>query len=69
MLLVKAKPAYTADQLFATLDTTTRQFTWGSRAFASFSTPLAFIRDLPHGLIDALLPPPRSVDADLLLHG
>ena len=67
--LVKAT-AYTADQLFATLDTTTRQLYLGEAGrFASLSDTVGFIRDLPHGLIDAFAATlQEAVDADLLLH-
>jgi GTP-binding protein HflX len=67
--LVKAS-AYTADQLFATLDTTTRQLYLGEAGrFASLSDTVGFIRDLPHGLIDAFAATLKeAVDADLLLH-
>jgi GTP-binding protein HflX len=51
--LVKAR-AYAADQLFATLDTTTRHLYLGEgNRSASLSDTVGFIRDLPHGLIDA----------------
>ena len=51
--LVKAR-AYAADQLFATLDTTTRQLYLGEASRSvSLSDTVGFIRDLPHGLIDA----------------
>jgi GTP-binding protein HflX len=46
--LVKAR-AYAADQLFATLDTTTRQLYLGEAAARSLSDTVGFIRDLPHG--------------------
>lgn len=67
--LVKAR-AYAADQLFATLDTTTRQLYLGELGRAvSLSDTVGFIRDLPHGLVDAfqatLL---EAVEADVLLH-
>nr|WP_309683957.1 GTPase HflX [Polaromonas sp.] len=67
--LVKAR-AYTADQLFATLDTTTRQLYLGDAArSASLSDTVGFIRDLPHGLIDAFAATlQEAADADLLLH-
>jgi GTPase len=67
--LVKAS-AYTADQLFATLDTTTRQLYLGeSDRSASLSDTVGFIRDLPHGLIDAFAATlQEAADADLLLH-
>lgn len=67
--LVKAR-AYAADQLFATLDTTTRQLYLGKAGrSASVSDTVGFIRDLPHGLIDAFQATlQEAVDADLLLH-
>ena len=67
--LVKAS-AYTADQLFATLDTTTRQLYLGEAGrSASLSDTVGFIRDLPHGLIDAFAATlQEAADADLLLH-
>lgn len=67
--LVKAR-AYAADQLFATLDTTTRQLYLGDLGrMASLSDTVGFIRDLPHGLIDAFQATlQEAVDADLLLH-
>jgi GTP-binding protein HflX len=67
--LVKAR-AYAADQLFATLDTTTRQLYLGDVGrIISLSDTVGFIRDLPHGLIDAFQATlQEAVDADLLLH-
>ena len=67
--LVKAR-AYAADQLFATLDTTTRQLYLGQAGrSASVSDTVGFIRDLPHGLIDAFQATlQEAADADLLLH-
>lgn len=67
--LVKAR-AYAADQLFATLDTTTRQLYLGETGrTVSLSDTVGFIRDLPHGLIDAFQATlQEAVDADLLLH-
>jgi len=67
--LVKAR-AYAADQLFATLDTTTRQLYLGDAGrSASVSDTVGFIRDLPHGLIDAFQATLKeATDADLLLH-
>ncbi len=67
--LVKAR-AYVADQLFATLDTTTRQLYLGDSARSvSLSDTVGFIRDLPHGLIDAFEATlQEAADADLLLH-
>ena len=67
--LVKAR-AYAADQLFATLDTTTRQLYLGEAGRSvSLSDTVAFIRDLPHGLVDAFAATlQEAADADLLLH-
>ena len=67
--LVKDR-AYAADQLFATLDTTTRQLYLGDAARSvSLSDTVGFIRDLPHGLIDAFEATlQEAADADLLLH-
>ena len=67
--LVKAR-AYAADQLFTTLDTTTRQLYLGQAGrSASVSDTVGFIRDLPHGLIDAFQATLKeAADADLLLH-
>jgi GTPase len=67
--LVKAR-AYAADQLFATLDTTTRQLYLGEAGRSvSLSDTVGFIRDLPHGLVDAFQATlQEAIDADLLLH-
>jgi GTP-binding protein HflX len=67
--LVKAR-SYAADQLFATLDTTTRQLYLGEAGRSvSLSDTVGFIRDLPHGLVDAFAATlQEAVDADLLLH-
>ncbi len=67
--MVKAR-AYAADQLFATLDTTTRHLYLGdARRGVSISDTGGFIRDLPHGLVDAFKATlQEAVDADLLLH-
>ena len=70
--LVKAR-AYAADQLFATLDTTTRQLYLGNEdgggRSVSLSDTVGFIRDLPHGLVAAFEATlQEAVDADLLLH-
>lgn len=67
--LVKARN-YAADQLFATLDTTTRQLYLGEAGRSvSLSDTVGFIRDLPHGLVDAFAATlQEAVDADLLLH-
>lgn len=67
--LVKAR-AYAADQLFATLDTTTRQMYLGEVGRSvSLSDTVGFIRDLPHTLVDAFAATLQEArDADLLLH-
>jgi GTP-binding protein HflX len=70
--LVKAR-AYAADQLFATLDTTTRQLylnnDQGQGSQISISDTVGFIRDLPHGLVDAFAATlQEAASADLLLH-
>jgi GTP-binding protein HflX len=70
--LVKAR-AYAADQLFATLDTTTRQLYLGDSQGAgktvSLSDTVGFIRDLPHTLVDAFEATlQEAAQADLLLH-
>jgi GTP-binding protein HflX len=74
--LVKAR-AYAANQLFATLDTTTRQLyleneegpAGAAGRSVSLSDTVGFIRDLPHGLIDAFQATlQEAADADLLLH-
>lgn len=67
--LVKAR-AYAANQLFATLDTTTREmYLTQAQRSVSISDTVGFIRDLPHGLVEAFSATlQESVDADLLLH-
>ncbi|MGC4393830.1 GTPase HflX [Hydrogenophaga sp. T2] len=67
--LVKAR-TYAADQLFATLDTTTRQLYLGEAGrTVSLSDTVGFIRDLPHGLVDAFAATlQEAAEADLLLH-
>jgi len=67
--LVKAR-SYAADQLFATLDTTTRQLYLEEAGRAvSLSDTVGFIRDLPHKLVEAFEATlQESADADLLLH-
>jgi GTP-binding protein HflX len=67
--LVKAD-AYAADQLFATLDTTTRRLYLDDvRTSVSVSDTVGFIRDLPHALVEAFQATlQEAADADLLLH-
>jgi GTP-binding protein HflX len=66
--LVKAR-AYAADQLFATLDTTTRQlYLEEAGRSVSLSDTVGFIRDLPHKLVEAFQATLReATEADLLL--
>lgn len=70
--MVKAR-TYAADQLFATLDTTTRQLYLGDGQgrghTVSLSDTVGFIRDLPHTLVDAFEATlQEAAQADLLLH-
>ena len=67
--LVNAR-AFVADQLFATLDTTTRQFYLeDAKRSVSLSDTVGFIRDLPHKLIEAFEATLQEAnEADLLLH-
>lgn len=67
--LVKAR-SYSADQLFATLDTTTRQlYLEDISRSAALSDTVGFIRDLPHKLVEAFEATlQEAADADLLLH-
>jgi GTP-binding protein HflX len=61
--------AYVADQLFATLDTTTRRVYLGEGASIALSDTVGFIRDLPHSLVDAFRATlEETIQADLLLH-
>ncbi|MBC7957581.1 MAG: GTPase HflX [Cytophagales bacterium] len=67
--LVKSR-AYAADQLFATLDTTTRQlYLEDVGRSVSLSDTVGFIRDLPHKLVEAFEATlQEAAEADLLLH-
>lgn len=67
--LVKAR-AYAADQLFATLDTTTRQLRLEEAGRSvSLSDTVGFIRDLPHTLVESFQATlQEAAEADLLLH-
>ena len=62
--------AYVADQLFATLDTTTRQLHLeGMQRSVALSDTVGFIRELPTTLIEAFQATLReAAEADLLLH-
>ena len=61
---------YAADQLFATLDTTTRQlFLTEAQRSVTLSDTVGFIRDLPHTLVEAFEATlQEAAEADLLLH-
>ena len=60
--------AYAADQLFATLDTTTRRLKTGGGSIVVSDT-VGFIRRLPHTLVAAFRATlEEAVHADLLLH-
>jgi len=61
--------AYTADQLFATLDTTSRRLWLGEAGNIIVSDTVGFIRDLPHELVAAFHTTlEATAQADLLLH-
>jgi GTP-binding protein HflX len=61
--------AYEADQLFATLDTTTRRVWLQEVGSVVLSDTVGFIRDLPHGLVAAFRATlEETVAADVLLH-
>jgi len=60
---------YAADQLFATLDTTARQWSLQPGVQVILSDTVGFIRDLPHSLVDAFKATLKEATyADLLLH-
>ena len=67
--LTKAR-TYAANQLFATLDTTTRSlYLEEAGTSVSLSDTVGFIRDLPHKLVEAFKATlQEAADADLLLH-
>ncbi|MGQ0750673.1 MAG: ribosome rescue GTPase HflX [Betaproteobacteria bacterium] len=61
--------AYAADQLFATLDTTTRRVHLDSGSAVVLSDTVGFIRHLPHTLVAAFRATlEETARADLLLH-
>lgn len=61
--------AYTADQLFATLDTTSRKLWLGEAGNVVISDTVGFIRALPHELVAAFHATlEATAQADLLLH-
>jgi GTP-binding protein HflX len=60
---------YAADQLFATLDTTTRKLFIPECGSVVISDTVGFIRELPHTLVAAFRATlEETVEADLLLH-
>jgi GTP-binding protein HflX len=60
---------YAADQLFATLDTTSRKLWVGGGGNIVISDTVGFIRELPHSLVDAFHATlEAAIDADILLH-
>jgi GTPase len=60
---------YAADQLFATLDTTSRKLWLEGAGHVVLSDTVGFIRELPHSLVAAFLATlEATADADLLLH-
>ena len=60
---------YAADQLFATLDPTMRRLDLDGRLAVILADTVGFIRDLPHGLVEAFKSTLEEVaQADLLLH-
>lgn len=66
--LAKAR-AYAADQLFATLDTTSRRIYLGEAGNIVISDTVGFIRELPHQLVAAFRATlEETIHADLLLH-
>jgi len=61
--------ALTADQLFATLDTTTRRLYLPGAGNVTVSDTVGFIRGLPHSLVAAFRATlEETIHADLLLH-
>ena len=68
-VLTKAR-TYAANELFATLDTTTRSlYLEEAGTSVSLSDTVGFIRDLPHKLVEAFKATlQEAADADLLLH-
>jgi GTP-binding protein HflX len=60
---------FAADQLFATLDTTTRKLWLPEAGHIVLSDTVGFIRDLPHSLVAAFHATlEATAEADLLLH-
>ena len=60
---------YAADQLFATLDPTTRQFILPNKQKLLLTDTVGFLKELPHHLIESFKATLEEVaEADLLLH-
>jgi GTP-binding protein HflX len=61
--------AYAANQLFATLDTTSRRLYLGEAGSVVISDTVGFIRELPHQLVAAFRATlEETIHADLLVH-
>ena len=66
--LTKAK-AFSADKLFATLDTTTRKLAYVNQTEFVLSDTVGFVRDLPHSLVEAFKATlEETADSDFLFH-
>jgi len=67
--LVGAEEAYAADQLFATLDPTTRRVTLPNKRPVLFTDTVGFIQKLPTALVAAFRATLEEIgEADLILH-
>jgi GTPase len=59
----------TRNQLFVTLDTTTRKMWLGGSEYALITDTVGFIRDIPHGLIESFRSTfDDALESDILLH-
>jgi GTP-binding protein HflX len=66
--LTKAK-ALAANQLFATLDTTTRKLAYVNQTELVMSDTVGFVRDLPHSLVEAFKATlEETAESDILFH-
>jgi GTP-binding protein HflX len=69
MNLLTGADVYVADQLFATLDTRTRQWDLGDGNEVLLSDTVGFVRDLPHHLVASFRATlEEAIYADLLIH-
>jgi GTPase len=69
MNAVTAAATYSADQLFATLDTKTRRWQLEPGVWVMLSDTVGFVRDLPHMLVASFRSTlEEALNADLLLH-